>query len=59
MINKTYFQPVGAPHTWSQCLAMMEWLAELAAFHIEIRGHLEDECFKADFTTLLIQSYLD
>jgi len=22
-INKTYFQPVGAPHTWGQCLQMM------------------------------------
>lgn len=26
-INKTFFQPVGAPHTWTHCLVMMEWLA--------------------------------
>jgi SMC interacting uncharacterized protein involved in chromosome segregation len=32
-INKTYFQPVGAPHTWGQCLQMMDWLASIASFH--------------------------
>ena len=26
-INKTVFQPVGAPHTWGVCLQMMNWLA--------------------------------
>lgn len=45
VINKTYFQPVGAPHTWPQCLAMMDWLAEVVTFHIDIRGHLEEGDF--------------
>jgi SMC interacting uncharacterized protein involved in chromosome segregation len=40
-INKTVFLPVGAPHTWSQCLQMMEWLAELASFHYDVRAHLD------------------
>jgi SMC interacting uncharacterized protein involved in chromosome segregation len=40
VINKTYFQPVGAPHTWPQCLNMMDWLGELAAFHADMRAHL-------------------
>lgn len=26
-INKTLFMPIGAPHTWSHCLMMMDWLA--------------------------------
>ena len=40
-ISKTYFQPVGAPHTWGQCLAIMEWLGELASFHVDMRNCLE------------------
>ncbi len=39
-INKTVFQPVGAPHTWGVCLQMMNWLAELANFHYDLRMHI-------------------
>jgi SMC interacting uncharacterized protein involved in chromosome segregation len=39
-LDKSYFTPVGAPHTWNHCLTMMAWLAELANFHCDIRGHL-------------------
>ena len=58
-VSKTYFQPVGAPHTWGQCLAMMDWLAELASFHMDIRNHLEEGDFQEDWTTLLIKAYLE
>ena len=59
-ISKTYFQPVGAPHTWGQCLAMMEWLADLASFHADMRLFLEEEgSLKEDFTSILIKSYIE
>ena len=32
-INKTVFNPVGAPHTWNTCLQIMYFLAELFMFY--------------------------
>jgi len=26
-LNKNIFQPIGAPHTWSYCLSILEWLS--------------------------------
>lgn len=40
-INKTIFQPVGAPHTWPVCLQMMEWLAQLANFYFTFKCQME------------------
>lgn len=25
--NKSTFQPIGAPHTWNQCLSILEWFS--------------------------------
>lgn len=59
-ISKTYFQPVGAPHTWGQCLAMMEWLADLVTFHTEMRVFLEEQgSLQEDFTNILIKSFTE
>ncbi len=29
-INKNIFNPVGAPHTWTACLQLMQFMGELA-----------------------------
>lgn len=30
--NKSVFQPIGAPHTWPNCLQMMEFFAQIANY---------------------------
>jgi hypothetical protein len=30
--NKTYYSPVGAPHTWPQLIAIVLFFAELASY---------------------------
>ena len=31
-VNRTIFTPIGAPHTWMHCLAILDWLASLARY---------------------------
>lgn len=33
-VNKNIFLPVGAPHTWSTCLTMVEWLSQIVRYFI-------------------------
>ena len=34
--SKSVFQPIGAWHTWSYCLQMLEFVAELANFSVTV-----------------------
>ena len=37
-ISKNIFNPIGAPHTWGNCLQLMEWISELAHTNHELNN---------------------
>jgi hypothetical protein len=44
--NKTIFQPIGAPHTWSHCLAILEWFSELASYSYSFQAVVQEKLFE-------------
>lgn len=34
-VNKNIFNPVGAKHTWWQCLSVIKWLGQLAHYSMD------------------------
>ena len=32
-VSKNLFNPVGAKHTWGQCLTVINWLGQLASYY--------------------------
>lgn len=43
--NRSLFQPVGAPHTWTQCLTILEWFSELAIYSYSFQSVLQERVF--------------
>jgi hypothetical protein len=44
--NKNIFQPIGAPHTWIHCLAILEWFSELASYAYSFEAGLQERMFE-------------
>ncbi len=40
--NKSVFQPIGAPHTWPNCLQMMQFLAEITTYFFEYKLQFDE-----------------
>ena len=41
-LNKTIFMPIGAPHTWHHCLAILDFMAEFADHAVAFKRHVRE-----------------
>jgi len=57
ILNKKIFNPIGAPHTWPFCLALMEWIGELANFYYGYQSSKRERPFNDDINAHFIESY--
>ena len=55
--NRSLFQPIGAPHTWTQCLVILEWFSELAAYSYNFQGVLQERVFEEDLNALILSTF--
>ena len=43
-VSKNLFNPVGAKHTWTQCLGIISWLGELASYFFKSEEKVLQTC---------------
>lgn len=55
--NRSLFQPIGAPHTWPQCLIILEWFSELAAYSYNFQAVLQERVFEEDQNALTLSTF--
>ncbi len=41
-LNKNIFQPIGAPHTWYNCLGILDFMAEITFFATSFRHYTQE-----------------
>lgn len=41
-VGKNIFQPIGAPHTWLHCLAILDFMAEMARYSSSFKTHCQE-----------------
>ena len=54
--GKNVFTPIGAPHTWPHCLAILEFLAQVAQLTYNIDQEAEEDHFADDINTMIIKT---
>lgn len=55
--NRSLFQPIGAPHTWMQCLTILEWFSELATYSYSFQSVLQERMFEEDQQSLTLNTF--
>lgn len=59
-VSKNLFNPVGAKHTWGQCLNVINWLGQLASYYAHntefMRNHITIDW---EIENLIIEGYVN
>jgi hypothetical protein len=56
-LNHNIFKPIGAPHTWVFCLAILEWLSELANYAYNFQAVKQDKPFDEDLNSHILDTF--